>query len=443
MKKLTRILVVALAAFSITAMAGCAKGNVSSAASEKPAESKNDVSSAQPEKDYKDTKFTIAWWGSDARHTATTKLIEEFEKDYKNLKIDVEYFGWGDYWTKMTTHSAAKDLPDVLQMDYGKISQFVESNLLFQLDSYIDSKAIDLSDTADTTMAAGKIDGKMYGIVTGVNSPAGIYNPELVKAAGVTLSQTPTVDEYRNACKQIYEKTGAKVPYFLDYYHRAVDGVNEWSDDGKSCGFDADALAQCWENDMDGIEQGWIAGPNDKTYESTEAAFADKAYWCAYLYSNQLASFEKASNLDLELIALPSSDKNSAPNFMKPNMLWSVAANSKTPDLAAAFLNYFVNNTNTYDICGVDRGMPVSSKIRDYVSPNFDEAEKKYAAYQTLLEDGHASAIYPPVPAKASEAQAIMDEYGEKVRYGQFQRSELKAKAQECIDKMNAVLQAQ
>ena len=445
MKKFVRALALALAVLMVAALAGCAKTPASSAAPASQAPSSAaPAASQQPEKDYKDTKFTVAWWGSDARHTATTKLIEAFEADYPNLRIDVEYFGWADYWTKMTTHAAAKDLPDVYQMDYSYLNQYKDGGLMLELDPYIDSKAIDLTDVSAETVSAGKVDGKMYAIVTGVNSPAGLYNPELVKEAGVTISATPTLDEFVAACKQIYDKTGARMASFFDiaFFTRLYSNVDKWSADGKSCGFDADTLAAYWTYRVKGLNEGWVPGLDAKTYDTTPAGLAEKAYWISYDYSNKIESFEKESGLQLELMVLPSTDKNAAPTFMKPNMLWAVAANTESPDLAAAFLNYFINNTKTYDIVGLDRGMPISTKVRDYLIPNLNEAQQKYAKFNELLEDGHLSPIYPPEPSAAKEATAILSAYGEKVTYGEIKPDDFKTEAQACIDQMNAVLSA-
>ena len=92
MKKFVRALALALAVLMVAALAGCAKTPASSAApaSEAPS-SAAPAESQKPDKDYKDTKFTVAWWGNDARNNATTQLIEEFEKAYPNLKIDVVF----------------------------------------------------------------------------------------------------------------------------------------------------------------------------------------------------------------------------------------------------------------------------------------------------------------------------------------------------------------
>lgn len=63
MKKFIRVTALALAVLMLAVLAGCAKAPASSAApagSEMPASS---TESKTPEKDYKNTKFTVAWWG--------------------------------------------------------------------------------------------------------------------------------------------------------------------------------------------------------------------------------------------------------------------------------------------------------------------------------------------------------------------------------------------
>ncbi len=443
MKKLTRILAVALAAFSITAMAGCAKGNVSSAASEKPAESKNDVSSAQPEKDYKDTKFTIAWWGNDARNNSTTKLVEEFEKAYPNLKAEVIFADWNGYWTSIQTHAAAKTLPDVMQMDYGTLSTYVNNGQLLALDDLIQSGAIDLSNVKQDSVSAGQLNGKMYGIVTGVNSPAGIYNPEILKEAGVTLSQAPTLDEFNAASKTIHEKTGAFTDVMDLIFYLRIHGTNAFSDDGKSVAYSADLLKNYWEYLDDGYNvYGYFAGPNSNyDYETPATAFAAKALWIDWDYSNKIMGYEDESGLQLEMMALPATADCKTGSFMKPNMLWSVAANSSETDLAAAFLNYFVNETETYTICGIDRGMPISSKIRESIAPTMTDSQKKFGNFLTFLEDNSlVSAIYPPEPAAASEYNTVLSEIWDKIQYNQIKREEFPNLAEETIKQLNKIL---
>jgi len=51
----------------------------------------------------KKVDLKIAWWGSQARHEGTIKVIELYMQKNPNVTITYEFAGWGDYWTKVTT----------------------------------------------------------------------------------------------------------------------------------------------------------------------------------------------------------------------------------------------------------------------------------------------------------------------------------------------------
>ncbi len=69
-------------------------------------ESKTEESKTE-EIDYSDVEFRVAWWGGEARNTNTMAFIEEFEKLYPGLKVEVEFNGnFNDYFTSMNTQAA-------------------------------------------------------------------------------------------------------------------------------------------------------------------------------------------------------------------------------------------------------------------------------------------------------------------------------------------------
>ena len=444
MKKFVRVLALALAVLMIAALAGCAKTPASSTspASEAPS-SAAPAESQQPDKDYKDTKFTIAWWGNDARNNATTQLIEEFEKAYPNLKIDVVFADWNGYWTAIQTRAASKTLPDVMQMDYGTIATYAGNNQLLALDDLIKNGSIDLTNAKEDSISAGKLNGKMYGIVTGVNSPTGLYNPEILKEAGVTLSKTPTLEEFNAASKTVYEKTGAFTDVMGLLFFIRIHGMNPHSDDGKSVGYTAEVLKKYWEYLDDGYNvNGYFANPNSKyDYETPAAAFAAKALWIDWDYSNKIMGYEDESGLQMEMMVLPSTDACKNGSYMKPNMLWSVSANTENQELAAAFLNYFVNEAKTYEVCGIDRGMPISSKIRETIAPTMTGSQKKFSEFLTFIEENNSvSAIYSPEPTATGECNSVLNEIWEKIQYGQVNRADFASLAEETIKKLNDIL---
>lgn len=48
----------------------------------------------------------MMWWGSQARHDATLKVIDLFEKKNPNIKINGEYMGSDGYFDKLNTQVA-------------------------------------------------------------------------------------------------------------------------------------------------------------------------------------------------------------------------------------------------------------------------------------------------------------------------------------------------
>ena len=125
--------------------------------------------------------------------------------------------------------------------------------------------------------------------------------------------------------------------------------------------------------------------------------------------------------------------------YFKPSMFWSVAETSKEKDAAVTFINFFTNDTDCFDIVGIDRAMPISSRIREYLAPKLDETSQKVAAMlDTLAAEGHTSPIMKPDVAAHGEIAALLDEYTEQVRYGLV--DDLEAFAQEFMDEANALI---
>lgn len=425
---------------SLVACGSTDSGAEQPSASETVVTSTETPSTEEASKDYKDTEFRVSWWGGDARNNATVELLEEFEKNYTNLKIDVEYAGYGDHFTKLATQATGNNLPDVFQMDYNYLREYNDNGLLLPLDDYISSGKLDLSQADSNTMAAGVLDGKTVAVVTGVNAPCYFYNTELAEKAGVTISETPTLDEYIEICKTIYDKTGAKAfPIYNQVIWARMMGYNFYSEDGKSLDIPEDVMVSYFNYLKDGYDYGYFANHSEDWNGETDA-FAKEIIWCYPDFSNKLETYEQESGKTLAMFAIPSTDKNAAPSYMKPNMLWVVSATCENPDLAVDFLNYFINDTKTYDICGMDRGVPVSNAIRTYMEPNLTEQQKQVNDFLTVLSDGHSSATPAPDPAGAGEITTIFQEYWENVDYGNLKPDDFESAAKEAIEKMNACL---
>ena len=245
MKKFAKILSLVLAMLMIAGcFAGC--GNL-----EPEATPGQPVVGDGPE-DLNGKEFMVAWWGADARHNNTMAALKEFDKTVDGLKTQVKYSGWGEFFSMIDVDMAGNTAPDVFQMTFGKLKTYAQAGKLLKLDDYIASGALDMSNVADSSLALGKTLDGIYAIPTGTNCTVYVYSTEATKAAGVTLSRTPTLDELITAAMKVYDKTGMKIVIEFEEYVR-MRGESYYNEEGNKVGFSAQVLADWWKFEREGI----------------------------------------------------------------------------------------------------------------------------------------------------------------------------------------------
>ena len=390
--------------------------------------------------DYKDVEFRASWWGGDARHNTTIEWLEGFESEHNNLTIDVEYAGFGDYWTKLATQAAGHELPDFMQMSFAYVGEYANNGLLLPLDDYIADGTIDFTNIDESMVSSGIINDQMVAIPTGVCVAGYVYNPELLEQVGVTISKTPTMDEFIDVAKKVYDATGA-VTVMGDYdtFFRAY-GEELFTADGKAIGVSADAVVELFKFWADGMEYGYLMGP-DTAITDPESGLANGQMWSTWLASNLKGGTEQNTGLKLEYFAHPSTDANPAVSCFQPTMMWCVSADTENKDLAVELMNYYFNNTATYDLVAMDRGVPVSSAIREYLAPTMTEADVEMIEFHDYLTENDKISNYNLINPKGwTEVTALLAEYVERVQYGMLTEADFEAAAAEFIAKANELI---
>jgi multiple sugar transport system substrate-binding protein len=140
-----------------------------------------------------------AYWGSESRVKISQQAIDIYQQANPGVVINPEVSGGaGDHFAKVDTQIAGGNGPDIIQMG-GNIPDYVNKGVLADLTPYSGAgKAIDTSTIDAGAVANGIINGKLYGISTGVSMPALVYNKSLIQKAGLPLpSVSMTYDEFR------------------------------------------------------------------------------------------------------------------------------------------------------------------------------------------------------------------------------------------------------
>lgn len=440
-----KILALTLALVMALSLAACGGGTTSaSTPASTPAPGSGDAENAS---------MIFAWWGNQTRNERTQGAIDAYTAAHSGVSIDGQFSEWADYWTKLATASAGHNLPDIVQMDYKYLTQYVSNGLLVDMQPYIDSGALDTSAIDDGIMTSGSVDGGVYAICLGVNAPALIYNKTLTDELDITVKDNMSMDEFYAICREVYEKSGVKtnIAYnngenYLEYVIRD-QGHDLYSD--TAFAFDSyEEFLPFFEMYEMGLEEGWHVTPDvfaERTIGSVEqeplvyGSSPDTRSWCYFGYSNQLAASQTAADAEDITLGITTWPANNAAqaNYLKPSQFISVSTDAANPDAAVAFVNYITNDVDCNNILLGERGVPASSVVADAIAPNIDETAQTVTAYINTVVTPNCSAISPAAPSTSSEVLTLINACEEELMYGQITAEEA---AQKLFNEGNAIL---
>lgn len=382
--------------------------------SKKIENTKNSSSSAEP----KNITMRVIWWGSQTRADATKKVLDNYSLAHKNVKFETEFADFKGYWDKLATFAASNSLPDLMQQDYGYLTQYVKKRTLADIQPYIDKKVLNSDNIDKNMLKLGDIDGKNYGISLGVNSQSIIYNPELYKNAGVDEPKDGmTWKNYFDDAEKMYRKTKTQVslPFntdpklLIEYWVRSA-GKSLYNKNGTALGFsDEKLLASLFEEEQRLIKTGAIYDPAKGQLELAieESGFVKGKDAGGFAWSNFLVPDTLAIKKDLKITTLPKAPSgDEAAMYIKPSMFFSVADSSENKEEAVKVIDYFTNDLEANKILKADRGVPISSKVRDELKSIVDPAAKQTFEYIDFATKA-AGKVAPPEPAGAQEVQQL------------------------------------
>ncbi|MBO0992293.1 ABC transporter substrate-binding protein [Bacillus sp. SD088] len=407
----------------IAMMAACSGGTEKGSSN---ASGGDDNKEGQGEQTGDDEQVTLrmSWWGSQGRHDMTLKIIELYEEQNPNVKIEPEFTGFDGYFERMAAQAAGNNLPDIMQQNFGEyLNLYAEQGLLTDINPFLEDGTINLDGVSDVVLESGMKEGKLLGIPTGTNAFTALYDPAMMEEAGVEMSDDWTWEDFENIVKTVKDKTGqygAKLPEVKNVFEFYVreQGYKLFNDDGTGLGYEDDQiLVDYFNRNLKLYEEGalpgydetqQVQGPEDELIVHGKAAID-------WRWSNQVGVVTDAAGRELKLNLMPG-ENNRKGMFLKPAMLWSIAENSDKKEEAAKFIDFFTNTIEVFDIGGTDRGIPIKEEIRNEMVSNLEEVDKKVFDYIEFVTE-NSSPIDSNFPAEASEVINELQNIDEMVMY--------------------------
>ncbi len=153
---------------------------------------------------------SVIWWN---------KVKKEFEAAYPKAKLNLQGFNGTDvdlvnkvaleYKNPSTT-------PDVFMLPSGYVGQWVGSDYLLPLDSFVNdsTKAPFWSTFPKVIQDESRINGKVYAVNTGENNSAIYYNTSMLQKAGISVPWNPKNWDDLLAAARAVKASGQKVVAF-------------------------------------------------------------------------------------------------------------------------------------------------------------------------------------------------------------------------------------
>lgn len=355
----------------------------------------------------------MAWWGSDARHALYNDLLDRYEELNPNVTVERELAGWGGYWDKLATQTATGNAPDLIVMHLSYINEYARRGALLELDPFIESGTIDLSDFSAGARESGEVDDTSYMVTLGLTPRALIYNPSMFDEAGVEPPTLETTwDEFQSKAIAVSDALGEGVYGTMDqgsegnailtYFGQRGQGFF----DGDQLGFERADLIEWWTMWEELRDAGAIP-PAGVSIEVEDATHADSMLaqgQTAMFISpgNQFTLYQQEADDELDLTSIPQgTTPDAVPYNFAGGAFLAISSQTEHPEAVAELINWFVNDPEVAVIYGGEHGPPGSSAMQAVLTPHLEPADQKLYAFHEEIAD--TMVPQPEQPANGGE----------------------------------------
>lgn len=182
-----------------------------------------------------------------------TAMIEEanrqLEADGKNISIKINKVpctGWPEYYQKVITQMAGGSAPDIGRIAESYMPMLINKGQVADLTDYM-AEDFDMSRYYEKTFEnSAFVDGRYYGLPSGLNYYLVYYNKDMFDAAGLEYpssdwNKASSFDEYREMAKALTGGEGANKTYgfsagpymaAIGMFNKSLGGNNVFDENG-------------------------------------------------------------------------------------------------------------------------------------------------------------------------------------------------------------------
>lgn len=373
----------------------------------------------------KETIKFMQYTASGAQESTLKDMVNEFENQNPDIKIDLEIVDYQNYTTKLNTMIASGTAPDVFEVGYENFMTYASHDVLKDLSDIIAAdKEFNPEQYKQLAYDAFKYNGKQMGLVESFSDVVLFYNKDLFDQKQVAYPQDSWTweDELAAAEKLTDAQQGIWGTYaplqFYEFYKTiAQNGGGIFDKDGKPV-VNSEANKEALQWMIDKASKYHITPPlNDDTFAQPDADInAFKAGQIA-MFRTGIWNMSRFADADFKWdIALEPGNSQKAHHFFADGL--AVSKDTEHAEAAWKFLKFMSADPYVVDQrIAKDWSVPAISDdkmLEAYLKQTPPESkEKVFEALDTL--------VLPPVgpnPEKWNEISTVVGEELDKAKLG-------------------------
>ena len=357
----------------------------------------------------------VAWWGNTARDQLYFAINDLFMQENPDVEIVTESPGWADYWVSMATAYASGSAPDVVQFQSNQIGEYCSKGVLLPLDGYVADGTIDLSKWNQSYAATGNYEGQLYMISLGITAQTMYINKTMVEKYGMTLwgeDEDISWTEFDAFLNELQSKLPEDTYAAMDFYNnndltwvwiRQNSPLGtEWVDAEGKFAPTVEMLAG-WYDLADNLRKSGAIANAAWTQEWASRAWQEGAFAMGkvavfFANANQYKMYQNGIADDIVMRRVPTNpDGVNKFGDLLITSSYGISKTAKNPDLAARYINFFVNTLAAQQIFKMELGVIGNQEIQAELNKTADPSDVLAAAYLSRV-GATAPAFIPKAP---------------------------------------------
>ena len=264
---------------------------------------------------------TLEYWTpfSGGDNVFMTQLVEQFNQEHKDIKIDQINSRLDDYYTRLRTAILAGNAPDLAIIHATNLPQFVQNGYIEELDASAAQSGLDWSMFNSNVIESALYGGKHYAVPLDTHALVLFYNKKYLREAGLlNANDKPIIEPGEEGFTRFLERVKKAIPPTvapLAMPSTRIDSVWLWWSlynqmDGGGAFYNQEGTKATFDNAnslkalqfVDSLYTKTLIPPNIndafKMFYEGQAAVLITGVWGT-------GAFEKDSNLELGVVPVP------------------------------------------------------------------------------------------------------------------------------------------